>query len=38
MALHGRAAVRSAMPRFPFPDEETYVSLLVERVLGPARR
>jgi AcrR family transcriptional regulator len=35
MALHGRAAVRSAMPKFPFPDEETYVSLLVEQVLGP---
>src|ERR1700749_1134055 len=34
MALHGRAAVASAMPRFPFPDEDRYVELLVERVLG----
>jgi AcrR family transcriptional regulator len=34
MALHGRAAVPSAMPDFPFPDEARYVELLVERVLG----
>lgn len=34
MALHGRAAVASAMPGFPFPDEDRYVELLVERVLG----
>jgi AcrR family transcriptional regulator len=34
MALHGRAAVRTAMPNFPFPDDERFVSLLVERVLG----
>lgn len=34
MALHGRAAVASAMPGFPFPDEDRYVELLTERVLG----
>jgi hypothetical protein len=34
MALHGRAAVTSAMPDFPFPDDDRYVELLVERVLG----
>jgi AcrR family transcriptional regulator len=34
MALHGRAAVASAMPAFPFPDEDRYVELLTERVLG----
>lgn len=34
MALHGRAAVRPAMPGFPFPDDERFVSLLCERVLG----
>jgi AcrR family transcriptional regulator len=34
MGLHGRAAVASAMPGFPFPDEDRYVELLVERVLG----
>jgi AcrR family transcriptional regulator len=34
MALHGRAAVRSAMPDFPFPDDKRFVDLLVERVLG----
>jgi AcrR family transcriptional regulator len=34
MALHGRAAVASAMPDFPFPDEDRYVELLTERVLG----
>jgi hypothetical protein len=34
MALHGRAAVASAMPGFPFPDEDRYIDLLVERVLG----
>jgi AcrR family transcriptional regulator len=33
MALHGRAAVASAMPGFPFPDEDRYIDLLVERVL-----
>jgi AcrR family transcriptional regulator len=33
MALHGRAAVASAMPGFPFPAEDRYVELLVERVL-----
>ena len=38
MALHGRAAVASAMPGFPFPDEDRYVELLTERVLGRARR
>lgn len=36
MALHGRAAVASAMPGFPFPDEDRYIELLVDRVLGPA--
>jgi AcrR family transcriptional regulator len=35
MALHGRAAVRSAMPDFPFPDDDRYVALLVERCVGP---
>jgi AcrR family transcriptional regulator len=34
MGLHGRAAVASAMPGFPFPDEDRYVELLAERVLG----
>jgi AcrR family transcriptional regulator len=34
MALHGRAAVASAMPGFPFPEEDRYVELLTERVLG----
>jgi AcrR family transcriptional regulator len=33
MALHGRAAVASAMPGFPFPDEDRYVELLVEWAL-----
>lgn len=34
MALHGRAAVASAMPRFPFPDDDRYIELLAERVVG----
>jgi AcrR family transcriptional regulator len=34
MGLHGRAAVASAMPDFPFPDEDRYVELLAERVVG----
>ncbi|HEX4307479.1 MAG TPA: TetR/AcrR family transcriptional regulator [Solirubrobacterales bacterium] len=34
MALHGRASVTSAMPAFPFPDEDRYVRLLAERVIG----
>ncbi|MBS1846614.1 MAG: TetR/AcrR family transcriptional regulator [Actinobacteria bacterium] len=34
MGLHGRAAVASAMPGFPFPDEDRYVKLLEERVVG----
>jgi AcrR family transcriptional regulator len=34
MALHGRAAVTSAMPAFPFPDEDRYVRLLATRVIG----
>ncbi|MBS1888263.1 MAG: TetR/AcrR family transcriptional regulator [Actinobacteria bacterium] len=34
MALHGRAAVASAMPGFPFPDEDRYIELLVDRVLA----
>ncbi|HEY2479788.1 MAG TPA: TetR/AcrR family transcriptional regulator [Solirubrobacterales bacterium] len=34
MALHGRAAVASAMPGFPFPDEDHYVELLAARVVG----
>jgi AcrR family transcriptional regulator len=34
MGLHGRAAVASAIPGFPFPDEDRYVELLAERVLG----
>jgi AcrR family transcriptional regulator len=33
MALHGRAAVRSAMPGFPFANEEDYVAMVVDRVL-----
>ena len=33
-ALHGRASVASAMPDFPFPDEDRYVELLASRVLG----
>jgi len=36
MALHGRATVASALPGFPFPDEDRYIELLVDRVLGPA--
>lgn len=36
MALHGRATVAEAMPGFPFPDEDRYIQLLVDRVLGPA--
>lgn len=35
MALHGRAAVASAMPDFPFPDDDHYIELLVARALGP---
>jgi AcrR family transcriptional regulator len=35
MALHGRAAVASAIPDFPFPDEDRYIELLVDRALGP---
>jgi AcrR family transcriptional regulator len=34
MNLHGRAAVASAMPGFPFPDEDRYVELLAERIVG----
>ncbi len=37
MALHGRAAAASAMPGFPFPDEDRYVELLAARVLGSGR-
>jgi AcrR family transcriptional regulator len=33
-ALHGRAAVGTAMPEFPFPDDEAFVELLAQRVLG----
>jgi AcrR family transcriptional regulator len=33
MALHGRAAIRAPMPDFPFPDDERFVDLLVERTL-----
>jgi AcrR family transcriptional regulator len=33
-ALHGRASVASAMPNFPFPDEDRYIELLTSRVLG----
>ncbi|MFT3864453.1 MAG: TetR/AcrR family transcriptional regulator [Solirubrobacterales bacterium] len=36
MSLHGRATVASAMPGFPFPEEDRYIELLVDRVLGPA--
>jgi AcrR family transcriptional regulator len=36
MALHGRAAIRAAMPTFPFPDDERFVELLVERCVGDA--
>jgi AcrR family transcriptional regulator len=38
MALHGRASVASAMPAFPFPDEDRYVELLAERVVGDGAR
>jgi AcrR family transcriptional regulator len=34
MTLHGRAAMRSAMPDFPFPDDERYVALLLDRCIG----
>ena len=30
MTLHGRAAVRSAMPDFPFPDDARFVALLLD--------
>jgi AcrR family transcriptional regulator len=33
MALHGRAAVASAMPGFPFPAEDHYLEQLLARVL-----
>jgi AcrR family transcriptional regulator len=36
MSLHGRATVASAMPNFPFPDEDHYIAALIDRVLGPA--
>jgi AcrR family transcriptional regulator len=35
MALHGRASIRAAMPTFPFPDDERFVELLVDRCVGP---
>jgi AcrR family transcriptional regulator len=38
MALHGRASVASAMPNFPFPDEDRYLELLVDRALGSSSR
>jgi AcrR family transcriptional regulator len=38
MALHGRASVASAMPDFPFPDEDRYLELLVDRALGTRGR
>jgi AcrR family transcriptional regulator len=34
MSMHGRVAVSAAMPGFPFPDEEHFLGLLVERALG----
>ena len=34
MALHGRSSVPAAMPGFPFPEDDRYIDLLVERVLG----
>jgi len=34
MALHGRALAVGALPGFPFPDEERFVDLLVERLVG----
>lgn len=34
MALHGRAAIATAMPSFPFPDEERYLARLVDGQLG----
>jgi AcrR family transcriptional regulator len=34
MNLHGRASVASAMPAFPFPDEDRYLELLSRRVVG----
>ena len=33
MSMHGRVSVASAMPDFPFPDEDRYLELLVERAL-----
>ncbi len=37
MALHGRASVASAMPKFPFPEEDRYIALLIDKVLGTDR-
>jgi AcrR family transcriptional regulator len=34
LALHGRAAIDAPMPGFPFPDDERFVSLLVEGMLS----
>lgn len=35
MSMHGRVSVASAMPGFPFPDEDHFLGQLVERILGP---
>ena len=34
MALHGRALAVGALSGFPFPDEEPFVDLLAERLVG----
>jgi AcrR family transcriptional regulator len=34
MSMHGRVAVASAMPGFPYPEDEHFLGLLVERALG----
>jgi len=34
MALHGRALAVGALPGLPFPDEEPFVDLLAERLVG----
>jgi AcrR family transcriptional regulator len=35
MSMHGRVSVATAMPDFPFPDEDRFLDLLTDRALGP---
>jgi AcrR family transcriptional regulator len=34
MSMHGRVSVAAAMPGFPFPEDEHFLRLLVDRALG----